>query len=483
MAYTSADPYVVLADATAMLDEVYDMDPLVQQNRFGTTAQHITRETIWKGGALHKKFLTQIYTGARMNSDLEADAPNATKIGTTDITIEEEHLRLIQLPLSYSLPAQSEVDGSDDAVWNLANELVAQAQQMLGEKRNQMLNSNSDCLKATVSAKYKNDGDTYPGSSATTCLIKLTGSPSMFHEGELVDIRAASDNDNTRVTATVKDVIHDTHIFGRNVGPAIVLEYLSTGSGAGATTNFDSTTAGDEIVASGEKGYGWTGAFDALCDLTSSPPAYFGVTRTTVGNRYLIPYGQDYTSGTAVDLDIDTHFGNMADALGYLMEKSRIWRQSNQKFKLTDALVCQAAPELANEIDRQIGEGTASFTRTIASSLDAARRADLVAVSGWTGSVLLSSSMPPIVVQAEPLCPANTIRFFEPNAWEFIRMGGKKPNFIKAPGANSIWHNRRNVTTGNLTQLLDACGSVVEAPFCDQPRLNYTIKGVKSSLR
>jgi hypothetical protein len=97
--------------------------------------------------------------------------------------------------------------------------------------------------------------------------------------------------------------------------------------------------------------------------------------------------------------------------------------------------------------------------------------------------VLHSPSVPPIVVQREALCPANTFRFFEPNAWEWIRMGSSQPSWIKNGPGGSMWNVRRNVTTGNLTTLYDACGLVFEAPFCDQPRLNYTIKGVKSSLR
>ena len=497
MAANNDQAYTVLADATAMMDEVYEMEPIAQSNRFGDTAKHITRETQWKGGALHKKILSQIFTGATASATLESDAPDAYNINTTDIQLEESHLRKLAFTISHTIPAQMEVDGGKDAVWNLAKELVVQAQENIGEKRNQLINSNADCVKAEVAALYNLDGTTYSDTQSFAFIKISDGSISNFHIGEILDIRAASDNANIRSTVQVNAVCHSPYYQGSNIGPGIIVESnivygnpLATGTGNGTTTQdqyLNNLADGDEIVTHGEGADGFPASFSTLCDLGASPSSYFGITRAgttaaTAKNHYLIPYGRDYTSGGASTvLDLDTHFGHMADTMGYVFGPSRAYRM-NRGFQLTDAIICQAQPDLVNEMARQAGEGSQRFTRRIASDMDAASRQKLVAVAGWNGSVLFNPNLPPIVLQPEPLAPSDTIRIFEPSSYEWIRMGSKQPRWIKAPGGNGMWHVRRNVTTGNLTMILDASGFCIETFFCDQPQLTYSIQGVTTSL-
>lgn len=480
---------MLLSQATNLLDEVWDLQEIVQEGRFGSTAQHIKKVTPWKGGAMHKKMVNMQYSGAIATADLEADAPNPTKIDLLDVQLEESHLRRLSFSISHSIQAQMETSDPDHAAYNLARELALQANETIGEKRNQLLNSDANARKCLVAAKYKHDGDTYPGGTATVAFLKIdSGSISGFHQGEIIDIHNASTS-AIRIVAQVNDVIHDTYMFGRNVGPGISVTLSSDYAASGVDNHFDNVADNDMIVNRAEAaGCGYHAAFSSLMDLTTSPGTYFGVTRTTAGNRFLIPYGHDYSvggtyganNGTMVTLDIDAHFGPFADVMGYLIPPARAYRK-NKDFQLTDALVCQASPSLVNEIVRQAGQGSSLFTRTIASDMDSAARAKLVAVAGWNGAVLINPNTPPIVVQPEALAPANTIRMFEPNCWEFVRMGGNAPTMIKTPQGD-MWHNRRNTTTGNLTSILDASGFVIEAPFCDQPRLNYVIQGVKSSL-
>lgn len=481
---------MLLAQATNLLDEVWDLQEVVQEGRFGSTAQHIKTVTPWKGGAMHRKLVNMQYSGAIATADLEADAPNPTKIDLLDVEIQESHLRRLSFSISHSIQAQMETSDPDHAAYNIARELALQANETIGEKRNQLLNSDANARKCLVAAKYTVNGATY--SQATTAFLKIdAGSVSGFHQGEIIDIHSGS-TATVRVVAQVTDVIHDTYMLGANVGPGITVkvstDYPSTG-GYCDDANFDNVVDNDMIVNRAElAGCGYHAAFSSLMDLTTTPGTYFGVTRTTAGNRFLIPYGHDYSvggtygsnNGTMVTLDIDAHFGPFADVMGLLIPPARAYRK-NKDFQLTDALVCQASPSLVNEIVRQAGQGSALFTRAVAADMDAASRAKLVAVAGWNGAVLMNPNTPPIVVQPEALAPANTIRMFEPNCWEFIRMGGNAPTMIKTPQGD-IWHNRRNTTTGNLTSILDASGFVIEAPFCDQPRLNYVIQGVKSSL-
>jgi len=494
---------MLLAQATKLLDEVWDLQEIVQEGRFGSTAQHIKKVTPWKGGAMHKKLVNMMYSGAIATSSLEADAPNPTKIDLLDLEIQESHLRRLSFSISHSIQAQMETSDPDHAAYNLARELALQANETIGEKRNQMLNSDGSARKALVAARYDSDGTPWNGShpDALEAFIKIDGgSISNFHQGEIIDIHNGT-TASIRVVAQVLDVIHDTYMLGLNVGPGIVVElatdYLTSGTGTGVLNAFTDVADGDVIVNRTETlestpgagdGCGYHAAFSSLMDITATPSAYFGITRSAIGRRFMVPYGHDYSTGgtyganngTMVNLDIDAHFGPFADVMGMLIPPARAYRK-NKDFQLTDALVCQASPSLVNEIVRQAGQGTALFTRAVASDMDSATRAKLVAVAGWNGAVLINPNVPPIVVQPEALAPANTIRMFEPNCWEFIRMGGNAPTMIKTPGGD-MWHNRRNTTTGNLTSILDASGFVIEAPLCDQPRLNYVIMGVKSSL-
>ncbi len=482
-----ANPEHILSDATSMLDEVWEIDPIIQEARFGNTTQHFTRETFWKGGKLHKKFITKNYTGARATSTLEEDAPTARKIDTTDIPIDESDLRKIGFTIARTMAAQTELDGSDHAVWDLSAELALQCKEALEEKRNFMLHSDKDLVKALVAAVYNEDGSTYT-SSETDAFIQIdNGSISSFHPGEVIDVRKVDDTAVVRVRLQVDDVCHDTIFRGYTIGPGIVVSTHAENTGVTGSSgtapgdlDLDLVADNDEITGSDETAGGFTAAIDTLCN-RSSPGTYFTKNRASVGNFYLIPYGRDYTvGGSATTINLDQHFGKMADTMAYLYGPAKAARR-NSGFKLTTAIVAIAPPDLVHEIDRQASETSRRFTREIAGSMDAAKRREMIGIHGWTGSVLLHSNLPPIVVQSEPLAKSGTIRIFEPHTIDFIRMGGRAPTWIAAPG-QPRWHVRRNVSTGNLTSIIEASGFVIEAPFCDQPRLWYSMEGLKSSL-
>ena len=499
MAVLGTSAEILLADATSMLDEIFLMEDIAQEARFGDTVQHITRSSSWAGGALHKKMANQIFSRTLSNSDLESDAPLAGKIDTLDVQIEESHLRKLHFSLRHTIPAHQEVDGSKDAVYDLAMELALQALQSIDEKRNHMIHQNSDGVKAVVVQKYDPDGTAYSGYSsdangtyrgsagvAMAFLQVDQGSISKFHQGELIDIRIASTEVN-RVVGVVCDVWHDTVYQGLSVGPGLLVAADAAGDSAahfdlGGDTDFDNAVDGDEIFSSGEAdGSGLPVGFGELFK-RSGTLAYFGITdRTAPGYQFLIPYGRDYSSGGAsVEIDIDTHFGNMADTMGMLFGPARLNRRK-RGFAMTEAIVCICPPDLVNTVARQAGQSTIQFTAEAASNLPEARRKQLTSVQGWVGSVIQHPTLPPIVLQGDPCATKDTIRIFEPSTFEFIRMGSKIPKFI--PNASGgKWHNRRNVTTGQLTMSMDASGFVVETLFCDQPQLNYSIEGVKKDI-
>jgi len=488
----------LLTDALAMQSEVYDLDPIIQAARFGNTTQHIPRSTVWKAGSEHRKMYKEQYSGARVTSALEADAHMSTQLLVEDIEIAKSHFRRLGAPLQRTILTSDQVDGGDTSVFNIARELVLEAEEAIGEKRNFLLNSNGDCVKGYVNAVFDTDGTTYTDGSTSALLQVTRGSISSFKAGEYIHVRDASANaedTDPQIKGQIEDVIYDEYFRGVNCGPAIIVSIKSDGPGIDATdANFDTVedvataNAGtDEIASTGENDDNYPAAFGAVIDLSAAPSAYFGKTRTAVGNAYLLPMGRYWDSssdgtGTAAGLDLDNHFGAMFHSYARMLSTSRRFRR-NRKFKLTDAIVCQAPPELVGEIARQAGDATARFTREMTGQMDAARRLKLVAVAGWEGVVLHCpmTAFPSIAIQEEPLMDSNTVRFFEPSCMEFIRMGSRRPMYV--PNASGgKWHNRRNATTGNLTMSVDAFCHVEETVFCDQPRLLYQIGGVTHSL-
>lgn len=471
-----ADPHTVLADATAMLDEVYEMEPIVQEARFGATAQHIdTNVTQWKGGKLHLKLIKNEHHRVVADADLESDAPPPGKTVVVDIYPDESDLRKLGFSMDRTLPASMEVDGSEDAVWDLAIELALQAEEAIGEKRNQMLHQNEDLLKGTIQAVYAADGTAY--SQATEAFLQLDTATqvSWYHPGEIII-------DSAGVEMKVEDVCHDEYFRTKNVGPGIVVS-LYTVEGEGET-HLDTVIATNTIKVKGETtGDGFPAAFGNLCN-RGDPGTYFGIDRTATGNFFLIPYGRSWADSNGNDetFELDKHWGVMADTYGRLLGPARRYRR-NRKFQLTGAVVAIAPPDLTAEIARQAGQFSLQFTREVAATRDSALMKKFVAIDGWDGVVIRHPNMPPIAIQSDPAAAANVMRVFEPSTYRFIRMGSRKPNYVPNGLNGGKWHPRRNVSTGQLTMTLDAYGFCIETPFCDQPRLTYSCEDVKSSLQ
>lgn len=472
---TDTSIYTMLSHTTDMLAERFDLKTVPQQNRFGATSQHIQRVIPWNGTALNKTIETHMYTGARATSNLEADSGAFTsKPAVARIKIEESHLRRIGMPLRYTWITGELVDGSDDACYKLSTELKLQADLAAEEKRNQMLNGTSTLVKAAVAAKLNKVGGSYVANgTATDAFLGLSnGSLASFHEGQLLDIRNGSSTSTPRVTVQVNDVVHDIWWLGGNKGAGIVVTIH-----AGAA-NLDAVLVGDHIVDSGETDGGYYASFSSLCDLGATPPDYFGIDRKLKGNGYLRPYGRNYANnGVPVPLNIDAHFGAMADTLAYVVPQSRAIRGA-RGWKFSDALIAQCPPELVSEAIRQAGQDSQRFTKESPATLAEAERMKIVAVRGWDGVVIRTANLPPIALQSEPLAPSNTIRVWDPSAWEFIRLGSGKPTWLPND-AGGIWHNRRTPATGNLAMEFDAFGFINECVFCDLPRSVYTIQGVR----
>ena len=494
---TDSYDYIAMADMDEAMDKMYELKEVIpQESRFGATTQHITGDKPFRSQDMTIELLKTAFHGATMSKALEGDAPAPYEIELVQLTIGRTDLREFSFTLEHTLVAQTLGRDREHSAYEPAKRMIMQAEAAVGERRNQALNQGVDCTKAVIDTRYDQDGTAYdtPGSANTQLFWKIkSGSISSFHPGERLDVRAGATGTTVRTTVQVLDVIHTTDFRGNaGVGPGIVVEYDSTYTISSSSVNgitydgdsdLDSCVADDELVRHAEiDAAGFPASFGTLIDLDSSPSTYFGINRGTVGNYYLVPYGKSYLSGTDnVNLNIETHFGEMVDVMAMVLGPSRIWR-GERDFKLSNAIVAQAQPDLVNEIARQAGADNARFQTEMSSTMSAARKKEFVANAGWNGAVLHFPNFPPVIVQPEALAPPNKIRLFDPSAWTFYRLGGKQPTWIRND-TGGRWHAMKNLTSGRLTKRRQASAYVHETLVCDQPKSVYEIQGVKSTLK
>ncbi len=469
----------LLADATGMCLEDFDLKPIGTENRFGDTVQHIKRREQFVG-QYHKKFITQVHSGARGTSDAEAAMSDTAGTTVTDVEIEESYLRRIDAGVGYSLFSLRQVSGKPNAVWELRSRLKLDVTRGIMEKQNQYLNSNAGGKKAKVAALYKGDGTSDAYASGPAVFVKIDdGGVANFHRGEKIDIRNQSTTGLRLTTGliTVKDVWPDEYYRGCNIGPGLVLSCSSE--------DFTTCADNDEIVASGEgaASYGYPATFAGVADLATSPASYFGLNRTTAGNAYLLGHGRAVNA----QLDIDRDFGTMFRIYSRFMPFLRNLMKDAlemEKVELTDALVCQASPELVAEVAKQAGDSTVNFNVALASSLDEAKRRKLVASTGWNGHVINTPLLPmPIILQPEAQMATGEIRVFDPNCWTWLTSGNDtkgNPEWVPVDERGGLWHNV--TSSGQPTPKFTAHCFVWNTPFCEQPSTVYRMTGVTDSL-
>lgn len=482
-----ADAYAVLDDAGAAVDEQWKMAPNWHENRFGSTARLITRHEQAQGARYHTKHVTRMYSGARATNSLESAMPEATKILVEDVHIDvstydatgtsntKTDIRRNGASVGYTIPAGYEMSGDKHSVWNIATELSRQAARSILEKKDQMLQYGAAGAKATVLARYNSTGSTTWSSGAA--FITLTGVVSMFHKGELIEIRSGSTT-TERCRARVLDVIYrDTH-FGNAVGPGLVIEHVSWTAGQ-ADTTLTNVTTGDQITASEEGGLtapGYPGSFSVLCDYTASPGAYFSVTRTTAGNDHWIPLGRTYSASTP--LDISEHFGHMFIQMSRFVDPARESLRQ-QKVKMTNAMICQSQSDLLLETCKQAGNDTSRFTLQIANTIPDAERRKLISVQGWDGSVIRLPDFPPLAMIREPLMDAGKIRIWDPNQWVWVHLGPARPQWLR-DGAG-MWHlshySSGDAGDTRLSPKYIASCMMFDTVFCECPRTVYEMQG------
>jgi len=470
-----ADQEMDAAAVTTTMAEIYNLNNMKAQfSRLGRTTQFFKpRKQVMHGEAMHYKAFTQPYTGVRRtstSSGSESEFPKGRQLDEVDVEVDWDDLVEYQSTVIFSGLAQHKTEKRSDAVYRVATKLIEGVQDDFVAAVNSSLHQNSDCMMARVDGTpLAADGTTY--SQGETAFLPIDGgSIAQFMPGMMLDIRNASDNTDVRMVVKVSDVYTTADGPGTSTGPGIV---VSLADEEGTDTNLDAIADNDEIVLTGETD-------DNIQSFPTwfSTGTVFNITRTSVGSHWAVPHYTSKLNGDSlpIDLDVEEHFGQLAEDLAYSISWGRKQRAS-KGIEVNPSMVCISTPRLAAEAARQSGDDV-----RLTSALDSAERKRLFGRVGFEGTYFHSPTLGPVAIQADPVATPHTVRFLEPDSWFWITgHKGNSPNTLEWLDVGGRWHYSYG-SNGRLENKLQA-GALMRLGFgCDQPGANFQLSGVKSSL-
>jgi len=475
---------ITVTDVEAAMAEYYKLHPdKAQCLRSKETLRLFNpRGEAMQGQKFHIKTWLNPSRGARRVNAVTAESsewPEARKANWQDWYIEWSDLTEYRTTVEYTGLAEDKTADAKMCVYKTAEKYIGMVDDDIATQVNNSIHQSTNCKIAAIAAKYHDDGTAYTNNTHTTAYFQIKGgSIVQIMQNDRIEIRAGTSTTSTRVICYVNDVYPGTNGPGgtADIGPGFTATYESTGQTGGATTNFDSAAADDELVLSGETSANIFG-FPSFFSWTT---AMYSLTRTTLGNGWTIPkLMYDYSvAGAAVDFDPEIHFATMALDLAYAVQNGRNMRQGDGIKMTANAMVALGDPEVVDEMSR-LGGDRVKYTK----ELSAAQKQDIIGSIGFDGAWFHHPNIGPIAIQSDPAATPRTIRYLDPNSWFWVTGGlggptsvrwldkdGKK--FRNQPGANG---RPKDVWVGGAHARV--------ALVNDCPGANAQISGVKSSLR
>lgn len=461
---------------SAAMAEIYRLRPAKAQfTRFQATLKHFKPGgEKMRGESMHKKMFLEPYTGVRRVAVSESEFPLGRQIKHVDVEIDYDDFTEYQATITYTGLARRKTESRRDAVYRVAQELVGEAQDDFAGQVNVSLHQNDDCVMGLINGTPL-DADGTSRTTGTTGFLPIDGgSISVFHPGQVIDIRSQSNNADVQVTVIVNDV-YPTKVgpgTATTAGPGIVVTIAAENTGLSGDADLDNLVDNDEICLRGETEFNIQGF-----PTWFGTGAVFSITRTAIGSHWAVPfiYDKNNGSGLPVTLDLEDHFGEIAEQLALAVNFGRSKRVSSG-ITITEAMVAISTPSLLAEASRQVGDDV-RFTMAI----EEAERKKLIGRSGFSGAIWHSPTLGPVMLQSDAVATPNAIRFLEPDSWTILTAhDGSRKQIEWLDKDGSRWHYIYG-TNGRLVNQLQAGALMRLAVFCDQPKANVELKGVKSS--
>lgn len=471
---------VLTTDVSLAMANYYNMHDKQQFARSQRTLKYLfnVRKEMMKGEEWHYKAWTQPVTTARMvNAETaeESEFPTPRKLAHVDIHAHWSDLAEFRTSIAYTGLVQEKTANRQMALYQTAAKYVSEVEDDIGSQVNMTMHQNADSMMGRVCAL-----NTFPVSGGTTGMdttsdwssgpgyIKVDGgSISQFFEGQILAIRAASDNTTIRLLVTVNAVLRGNEGPAgiRGDGPGIIVTKLS------GTYALSDVVDNDEICMDVHTtnyllGFGsWFSRSAAVLSITA------GVRASTAG-VWTWPVMKDFTSdGVSVTFDLDIHMREVAEELAYAVAYGRKQR-GFEGVKITEAaMTCLTTPRLISEVSTQVGDNV-RYTTT----LSAAERGELFGTSGYDGAYWHHPLLGPISFATDPVATPDTLRLLEPSSWFFLT-GSDGIEWLDADG--SKWHYQQG--TYALKNILIAGALQRMLIANDQPGVNVQVSGIKSS--
>lgn len=496
-----------VSDVETMMDIKYRLRPAKYQfYRHTNTARWFNPRTEgWHGIAWNFKVYLAPSTPIRRKpietatgTGTGGEFPRARDRTFLNLTIFHEDLRMFQGTCNINDYADIRTRLSSDAIENAAQGIINDMDRDFAAQMNNAVHQEVYGQMATINAVYKADGDTYPGSSATTAFFQITdGSIAQFVKGMTLDIRDNAHSASVQAVCLVNDVITTPNgpasggsIAG--IGPGIVVTCRYTEEGNyGDDQHFDNVEVNVndsghscDLVMTTE---GVTANFHGLPDWMSESTDVYkdaagsDIDRDALGNQWGIPYIADYTdSGSAVNFDMETHLDPLADDLPMRVSLGRDGRKGTKGLEIRGGMLAITTPKLCNYMVKE-AKDTQRFTSMLAGTWDAAKKKRHFGSVGFDGVVYHSPSLPwPIAFQADPVARPEKLTIVDPNSFFWLTEGGGPAALKWLDQGGSRFQPVRG-TNLRRTFYQDAAAYAAMYLACDQIGAAAEIQGVKSA--
>lgn len=474
-----------LTQVDLAMDEYWKNHPAKAQfHRVGNTARWFRpRGEVFRGKRFNFKAFTQSMSNVRTSdfataAGIDYEYPVGRQLLYTELSYDRADMTFFAGSMEINEIAEEVTTDQRHAVYSLMRKMFREANLEFGRKFNLAIHQDTAAKMGTVAAIYTAAGGSY--SSSRYAFLQITDVQiSKFTKGDVLDIGGESD-------VLVMDVIPGTSgpwssaARVADIGPGIVVDY---GSGNTADSSVD-----DDITHSGETTGDGMAGFDAW--FSGGTNVYndadgSAINRDASGNAWSIPIIEHVADeGSEVVIDLDAHVGLLADYWPQAVSSGRLSRQGESvedNLMLPGTLVGICTPEMCNSIVTE-GEATARFTKAMDMSKD--NKQQLFAQVSFEGLVYHTPTLPAISFQADLAAPKHKIRFLDPQSWGYLTLnegGGMYGiSWLKSGGGVGTRWMRVIGSNKRMTNRLAAAAKSAMLLYCDQPRANAEITGVKS---
>lgn len=469
MAVPFDDATTALTTLSATARTVYQETFNPMMNRFGSHTNRIFKmsKRVIDGGQYVIQVMDRNLYGARANTDINADfpTPRAHSGSSFTVTLSEtpssNHLRRIASSLQITWldikRNYSKKAWADDFKQRLMEQSMSDIAETVAVKRH--LDSTGQ-LGTVSGTPTKNDNTVLASCSA---IAATGGARFTFANGSIARVQpgmilhAYTSAGVLRYTLQVTDYNPTDNSVGV-YGVDVATDRLNGSS----SVNISGLVSGDVLYLSDEKNQNILSIGHWYSNPTASE-SFFGKDRTDPLNRWLIPHKSGPSSAT---LFSKTHIDDLSNQLGYIKEDP----DKGYSAITTIELEQRYRNEIGNDIFIPIAADKTSDR--------------LVAQYGFDGNMYRHPLLGKIVLQPDPLAPANKIRFLGFGAWETLvapNSGGEN-GWEWLPGQSGMFYRMPSSTPGNGdTTTYRADGLMLMCDICNFPKAQAEISNVTAT--